>query len=302
MKTYREIAIKINPVCADIVCDICQENFECEGIITEIEEFKKTKLIKSENDVVKAYVTDENLDFDEVQTFFHKKREELIQKAVFNQDIGSWDVAITIQPDEDWSKKWKEHWKPSNITKKIVICPSWEDYSPKEGEKVIILDPGNAFGTGTHATTRLCAYAIEKYLKKDDVAADIGCGSGILSMCAVMEGAKYVDAIDNDETAVVTSIANAKQNKLDINFQTATIETLSDKTYDFIAANILHNVLRDIMPDIKRILKIGGKAVLSGILDEKADIVYEAVIKNNLKIIEKMQEKEWIAFVAERED
>lgn len=302
MKTYREIAIKINPVCADIVCDICQENFECEGIITEIEEFKKTKLIKSENDVVKAYVTDENLDFDEVQTFFHKKREELIQKAVFNQDIGSWDIAITIQPDEDWSKKWKEHWKPSNITKKIVICPSWEDYSPKEGEKVIILDPGNAFGTGTHATTRLCAYAIEKYLKKDDVAADIGCGSGILSMCAVMEGAKYVDAIDNDETAVVTSIANAKQNKLDINFQTATIETLSDKTYDFIAANILHNVLRDIMPDIKRILKIGGKAVLSGILDEKADIVYEAVIKNNLKIIEKMQEKEWIAFVAERED
>lgn len=302
MKTYREIAIKINPVCSDIVCNICQENFECEGIITCVEEFKKTKLVKSENDIVKAYVTDEHLDFDEVQMFFHNKRNEIAEKEIFQEDIGTWDITITVQPDEDWSKKWKEHWKPANITEKIVICPSWEKYEPKPQEKVIVLDPGNAFGTGTHATTRLCAATIEKYVKIGDTVADIGCGSGILGMCAILSGANIVDAVDNDETAVETAIENAKKNNLTINFQTATIDVLDSAKYDFVAANILHNVLRDIMPDIKRILKIGGKTVLSGILDEKAEIVYEALIKNNLKILEKTQEKEWVAFVAERID
>ncbi|MCR5260339.1 MAG: 50S ribosomal protein L11 methyltransferase [Candidatus Gastranaerophilales bacterium] len=302
MTVYREIAIKINPVCADIVCDICNEKFTCEGIITAVEEFKKTKLVKAVYDVVKAYVTDENLDFDEVQTFFHQKRAEIADLKIFNEDIGTWDITITKQPNEDWSKKWKEHWKPTPITEHIVICPSWEKYEAKDGEKVIVLDPGNAFGTGTHATTRLCAQAIEKYVKNGDTVADVGCGSGILAMCAVKTGAKTVDAIDNDETATETAIENAEKNNLKIQFQTATIDVLSEKTYDFVAANILHNVLRDIMPDIKRILKIGGKAVLSGILDEKAEIVYDALIKNNLKILEKTQEKEWVAFVAERED
>lgn len=302
MTTYREIAIKINPVCADIVCDICNEKFNCEGIITGIEEFKKTKLVKSVYDVVKAYVTDEDIDFDSVQAFFHKKREEIAELNIFNEDIGSWDITITEQPNEDWSKKWKEHWKPSSITEHIVICPSWEKYNPQKDEKVIILDPGNAFGTGTHATTRLCAKAIEKYIKSGDIVADIGCGSGILGICAAKTGAKIIDAVDNDETAVETAIENAKINKVEINFQTATIDVLDSEKYDFVAANILHNVLRDIMPDIKRILKNGGKTVLSGILDEKAEIVYDAILKNNLKITEKTQEKEWIAFVAERED
>ncbi len=302
MKTYREIAIKINPICADIVCDICQENFECEGIITGIEEFKKTKLTKAVYDVVKAYVTDENLDFDTVQTYFHQKRDEMIEKQIFDEDLGTWDITITEQPNEDWSKKWKEHWKPSNISDKIVICPSWEEYEPKEGEKVIVLDPGNAFGTGTHSTTRLCAQAIEKYVREGDSVADVGCGSGILAICAEKVGAKKIDAVDNDEEAVITAIENAKINRANINFQTATIDVLPDKTYDFVASNILHNVLRDIMFDIKRIMKIGGKAVLSGILEEKSEIVYEALIKNNLKILEKTQEKEWVAFVAERED
>lgn len=302
MTIYREIAIQINPICADIVCDICNENFECEGIITGIEEFKKTKLIKSVYDVVKAYVIDENLDFDNVQTFFHQKRAEILEKEIFQEDIGSWDITITEQPNEDWSKKWKEHWKPTPITETIIICPSWEKYTPKKEEKVIILDPGNAFGTGTHATTRLCAQAIEKYVKENDSVADVGCGSGILAICASKTGAKTIDAVDNDETAVETAIENAKINKEKITFKTGTIDVLEDKKYDFVASNILHNVLRDIMPDIKRIMKIGAKAVLSGILEEKAEIVYEALIKNNLKIIEKTQEKEWVAFIAERED
>lgn len=302
MTLYHEIAIKINPICADIVCNICQENFECEGIITSVQEFKKTELTKTVDDVIKAYVTDENLNFDNIQTFFHKMRDEIADKNIFQEDIGTWDITITLQPDEDWSKKWKEHWKPSHITNSIVICPSWETYEAKAGEKVIILDPGNAFGTGTHATTQLCAKAIEKYVKINDTVADVGCGSGILAICAEKCGAKVIDAVDNDGTAVITAIENAEINGCKINFQTATISVLADEYYDFVASNILHNVLRDIMPDIKRILKKGGKAVLSGILDEKAVIVYDALVKNNLKILEKNQQGEWVSFTAQRED
>ncbi len=302
MKTFKEISVKINPACCDIVCNILRENFECEGIITGVEEYKKTKLVKSNYNVIKAYVTDENIDFEKVQSFFHTKRDEIITMQIFNEDIGSWDVTVCVQPNEDWSKKWKENWKPANITSKIVICPSWEKYIQKPEEKVIILDPGNAFGTGCHATTRLCAAAIEKYLKQNDTFADIGCGSGILAMCAIKNDALKADAIDIDETAITTAIENAKKNNIEINFKTGTIEILSDKTYDFVAVNILHNVICDIMPHIKRILKIHGKAVLSGILDEKADVVYNAIIQYNLKILDKTQEKEWIAFIVQRED
>ena len=171
-------------------------------------------------------------------------------------------------------------------------------FEMKKGEKIAVLGDN---GTGKSTFLR-CLNMLEKYVKNGDTIADVGCGSGILAMCAIMEGAKTADAVDNDETAVITARENAEKNNLKINFQTATIDVLKDKTYDFVAANILHNVLRDIMPDIKRILKIGGKAVLSGILDEKAEIVYDALVKNNLKILEKTQEKEWVAFVAERED
>lgn len=302
MKIYREIAIKINPKYSEIVCDIFNENFECEGIITGVEEYKKTELVKAEYDIVKAYVTDENINEKEVKNFFNKKRQELADLGVFDEDSGSWEITITEQPKEDWSKKWKEHWKPSNITDKTVICPSWEEYKAKTDEKVIILDPGNAFGTGTHATTRLCAQAIEKYVKQGNSVADVGCGSGILAICAVKTGATNVDAVDNDEEAVITATENAKINNAKINFQTATIDVLPSESYDFVASNILHNVLRDIMPDIKRIMKKGAKAVLSGILDEKQEVVYNALKANNLKILEKTQEKEWVAFIAERED
>ena len=203
----------------------------------------------------------------------------------------------------DWSKKWKEHWKPSKISERIVICPTWEQYDKKDDEIVVNIDPGNAFGTGTHATTQLCVRACEKYMQEDSTIADVGCGSGILAICAMKLGSKEADAVDNDPTAVETAIINAKvNNELSIDFKTATSDALSSDKYDFVFANILHNVLAEIMSDLKRIMKIGAKIVLSGILEEKQQVVIDAFEKNNLKLIEKMQQKEWVAFVVERED
>lgn len=302
-KTYWEVCIEINPICADIVCDIVQSNFDCEGIVTAEEKYKNLELVSTTEDTLKAYIVADILDFDEVKSFFKTQRQDLLDKQVFSCDIGSWDVTIKKQEIVDWSKKWKEHWKPSKISDRIVICPTWEKYEAKEDEIIVNIDPGNAFGTGTHPTTQLCVKAFEKYGKENAVVADIGCGSGILAICAKKLGAISADAVDTDETAVETAKINANINKEGtINFQTATSDVLDSGKYDFVFANILHNVLAEIMPDLKRIMKNGAKIVLSGILDGKEDVVLKAIEKNNLKMVEEMRQKEWIAFVVRKED
>ena len=301
---YWEVAVKINPICADIVCDIFDSNFECEGIVTAEEEYKDLELIKSTDDVVKAYVVAETIDLDEVRSFFALKKQEIVDLNIFDTDIGSWEVSITKQEIVDWSKKWKENWKPSKISESIVICPTWEEYIPQGSEVVVNLDPGNAFGTGTHATTQLCVEAIEKYMPENAQVADIGCGSGILAICALKLGAQTGYAIDNDVTAVDTAIENATINKVEdkIEFYTQTIDAVQGKEFDFVMANILHNVLADIMSDLKRIMKSGSKMVLSGILKGKEPVVLEAAMCNNLKVVEQIEKNDWIAIIVQKED
>lgn len=301
-KTYFEICIEINPVCADVLCDIIQSEFECEGIITSEEKYKNLELVETSENILKAYIVADELDFNEMQNFFKKKRQDLIERKIFNEDIGSWDIQINKQEIVDWSKKWKEHWKPSKISDRIVICPTWEKYEKKAGEIIVNIDPGNAFGTGTHATTQLCVKACEKYMIEGANIADIGCGSGILAICAMKLGAKDAVAVDTDETAVETAKINALvNNENKINFLTASSGILADNTFDFVFANILHNVLAEIMGDLKRIMKHGAKIVLSGILEGKEGIVLDAIKNHNLKIIEEMHQKEWIAFVVEKQ-
>ena len=302
-KTYWEVGIEINPICADILCDIIQSNFECEGIVTAEETYKNLEMIATTENLLKAYIIADCIDLDEMQTFFHSERQNLIDLNIFSEDIGSWNIHVNKQEIVDWSKKWKEHWKPSKISEKIVICPTWEEYTAKENEIIVNIDPGNAFGTGTHATTQLCVKACEKYMKENSTIADVGCGTGILAICAMKLGAKEAAAVDNDPIAVETAMINAKvNNELTIDFKTATSDDLASDKYDFVFANILHNVLAEIMSDLKRIMKIGAKIVLSGILEEKQQVVIDAFEKNNMKLIEKMQQKEWVAFVVERED
>ncbi|MBQ3641779.1 50S ribosomal protein L11 methyltransferase [bacterium] len=300
-KTYWEVCIEINPICADVLCDIIQSNFECEGIVTAEETYKNLEMVATTENTLKAYIVADYINFDEMQSFLKTQRQELIDLNIFKEDIGSWDIKINKQEIVDWSKKWKENWKPSKISDRIVICPTWENYEAKDNEIIVNIDPGNAFGTGTHATTQLCVKSCEKYMKEGASVADIGCGSGILAICAMKLGANKADAVDTDETAVETAIINAKvNNETSINFQTASSEVLKSEGYDFVFANILHNVLAQIMPDLKRIMKIGAKLVLSGILEGKEGVVLEAIQRNNLKLIEEARQKEWIAYTVER--
>lgn len=301
-KTYWEVCIDINPACAEILCDIIQTEFDCEGIVTAEEKYKNLELVSTTENTLKAYIVADILNYDDVQNFFNLKKAELTEKGFSSSELGTWFVTVKKQEIVDWSKKWKEHWKPTKISEQIVICPTWEKYEPQGNEKKVNIDPGNAFGTGTHATTQLCVKACEKYMDKNSVIADIGCGSGILAICAKKIGAISADAVDTDDTAVETAKLNAKiNNENDIKYYVGSSDLFDGEKYDFVFANILHNVLAQIMPDLKRIMKKGAKIVLSGILDGKEDVVLKAIEENNLKILEEMRQKEWIAYVVKKE-
>ncbi|UKI42215.1 MAG: 50S ribosomal protein L11 methyltransferase [Candidatus Melainabacteria bacterium] len=214
-------------------------------------------------------------------------------------------ISYRVVENEDWSKKWKENWKPFNITDKIVICPSWEEYQKKKKEIVIKIDPSNAFGTGVHATTSLCAKKIEEYLpcklktNPNLNLLDLGTGSGILSIIASILGCKDVLGVDIDESVIKTAIDNVNMNHVkNVKICEGTAKNIIG-TYDIIVANILHNIIIKELDVWKKLLKKDGIMILSGILDEKKELVLEKIKELNLKVVSVEQKKEWVCICVE---
>ncbi len=295
---YTELQIKINPAIEDVVSEFFFENLPCEGVVLAEEAYKDLKMISSTEGTLKVFLTSmpENL-----EQIIKNERELLKSRGLSDEELGSWDFAVSCKPNEDWSRKWKEKWDITHVTDKIVIVPDWLEYSPKPQEVVIRLEPGCAFGTGTHQTTQLCMKAIEKYMPDNAKVADIGTGSGILAICAKKFGASYVYGCDNDETVIDVAKENALKNGTACTFELNTADKISEK-FDFVLANILHNVLAEIMGDLKDIMNIGAIMVLSGILDEKKPVVLEAINKHNLKLIEEAHQNQWVALIVRKVD
>ena len=307
MKDYYEISVSINPCAIELVTDVFFEQFECEGVIQAEEKYKDLQLIETTNNIAKGYILFEEEKFAplDIQKIFYDAREDLIEKGFTEEELGSWSIDAKKVVNQDWSKKWKEHWKPTRASEHVVICPSWEDYALKKDEILIHLDPGSAFGTGTHATTQLCIQAIEKYMKPGDFVADIGTGSGILAIAALKCGASCAVGIDNDPLVIEVAIDNAQVNnalnKIEFKHETADelLKTHSEK-FDFVAANILHNVLAEIMGDLKALMKTGAYMVLSGILDEKKQVVFDSIEKHGLSVVETLKQENWVAIVVRK--
>ena len=296
MNNYFELRISINPEIEEIVSDICFSNFACEGVVLAEEDWKDLEMTATTRGTLKVFLTE--LDCNPIEVL-KTEREVLKSRGFTDEELGSWEISVDEKENQDWSKKWKEKWTVTHVTEHIAVVPSWLEYTPKDNEITITLDPGCAFGTGTHQTTQLCMKAIEKYLTKGDSMADIGTGSGILAICAKKFGANTTYGCDNDDTVIDVCIENAEINGVkDIVFELKTADMLTEK-YDFVCANILHNVLAEIMGDLKNIMKPNAKMVLSGILDEKKPVVLDAIDKHGLKIIETLHQDQWVAFVVE---
>ena len=296
MSNYFELKISINPEIEEIVSDICFSNFACEGVVLAEEAWKDLEMTATTRGTLKVFLTE--LDCNPVE-ILKTEREILKSRGFSDEELGSWEISLDEKENQDWSKKWKEKWTVTHVSDRIAVVPSWLEYEPTINEITITLDPGCAFGTGTHQTTQLCMKAIEKYLKKGNSVADIGTGSGILAICAKKFGASVAYGCDNDETVIDVCKENAEINGVnDISFELKTADMLTTK-FDFVCANILHNILAEIMGDLKNIMKPQAKMVLSGILDEKKAVVIDAIKKHDLKIVETLYQDQWIAFVVE---
>lgn len=305
-KNYFELRLKINPDMEDLISEIFFDNFDCEGVVLAEETYKDLEMVSTTEGTLKIFLKDddsttfEDMKYD-VENVLDLYREEFLSRGLTDEELGSWDFELEEKKSEDWSQKWKEKWDVTHVTDKIAVVPDWIDYVPKKGEVIIKLEPGCAFGTGTHQTTQLCMKALEKYIKPNDKVADIGMGSGILSILAKKLGASYVYGCDTDDTVIEVAKENAKKNGVDAIFELGTADKVNEK-FDFVCANILHFVLAEIMGDLKNLMKKGAIMSLSGILDEKKQMVIDAYEKENLELIEEIHQDQWTSFVVKRID
>lgn len=305
-KNYFELRLKINPEMEDLIAEIFFDNFDCEGVVLAEETYKDLEMISTTEGTLKIFLKDDDLTTFEdmkydIENVLDLYREEFQSRGLTNDELGSWDFELEEKKTEDWSQKWKEKWDVTHVTDKIAVVPDWIDYKPKENEVIIKLEPGCAFGTGTHQTTQLCMKALEKYMNKGDKVADIGMGSGILSILAKKLGATSVYGCDTDDTVIEVAKENAKKNNVEATFELGSADKINDK-FDFVCANILHFVLAEIMGDLKNLMKTGAMMSLSGILDEKKQMVIDAYEKENLELVEEIHQDQWTSFVVKRID
>ena len=245
--------------------------------------------------VVKAYFAEED-NIEEILGYVNEKLVELKEMGI---DLGEAKVEHEKMYEEDWANTWKQYYKPSKVGEKIVVKPIWEEYEQKEGELVVNLDPGMAFGTGTHETTRMCIQALEKYVKEESTVFDVGCGSGILAIAAAKLGAKLAVGVDLDQVAVESSIENVGYNNLNnIEILHGNLVEVIDGKSDIVVANILAEIICILTDDVKRVMKDGGVFITSGIIHDRVDMVCEKLEATGFEVIEKNRDGEWNCIVA----
>ncbi|MDQ5983536.1 MAG: Ribosomal protein L11 methyltransferase [Eubacteriales bacterium SKADARSKE-1] len=208
------------------------------------------------------------------------------------------EIFISSCKIEDWINNWKKYFKPTAIGEKLLICPAWEEKFNPGNRRVLKIEPGLAFGTGTHETTRLCLELLESYVTKDSKVLDIGCGSGILSIAALLLGAKSAVGVDIDAVAVKTAVENASINKLENKFLGVCgnlTNEINDK-FDIVVANIVADVLIKLNCDIKKFMKPNAVYIISGIIDIRETDLLE-VLPKDLEVIKRKVQNNWVALV-----
>lgn len=200
--------------------------------------------------------------------------------------------------ESDWAEVWKKYYRPLPISDTVTVVPVWEKYEAKDGEKLVYMDPGMAFGSGTHETTRLCAALIEDYMKPGDYVLDVGTGSGILAIAAAKLGAGKVNAYDIDPVAVRIAGENVAFNGVSDTVNCGVSDLLRDVDlregpYDFVSANIVADIILRMADDISRFVKEGGLLAVSGIIERQAGEVEEKLISKGFDLLDRRTERDW---------
>ena len=256
------------------------------------------ELFKSDFDgvLVKAYFPEDEELMDKIKLI--KQNIEMIPQ--YDVDGGLGEVTLSEVYESQWKDIWKKYYKPKKIGEKIVVKPTWEDYVQQEGDIVLELDPGMAFGTGTHETTAMCIEALEKYMKQEDTVLDVGCGSGILSIAAAKLGAKKAIGVDLDEMAIRVSNENTALNNVTdkVDIRHGNLLEVVDEKADIVVANIIAQIIKILAPDVKKSLKENGVFIASGIILDKIEFVTHSLEEQGFEIIELVTMGEWACIIS----
>lgn len=257
--------------------------------IAHIDLIDEDLLSKNRNKaIIHIYISNEYNSEESVQYITERMKAEKIEHEIISNGVN----------DADWADSWKKFFKVTPIGKRLVICPEWEKYENTDNKVVLKIDPGAAFGTGTHATTSLCLEVLQDYIKLGDKVLDIGSGSGILSIASVLLGAKHADGVDIDATAVKVAGENAALNGVSnkTNYICGDLAEKISGKYNVVCANIVADIIMRLNSDIKNYMEKDAIYITSGIIDLRVDEVRENFKKNKLTVIKELRRDNWYAF------
>ena len=284
----------------ELISDIFYE-FNLQGVVVDqpdlepVEGWGDDAVEKPEKNAVSGYFPDNEL------------REEKIRKlesalADLKNRMGiQYQVGYASIDEEDWAHAWKAYFWPEKVGKRCVVKPTWRDYEPHQDDIVIEIDPGMAFGTGTHPTTSLCVNMIERHMAPGISVLDVGTGSGILLIAALKLGAGYAMGIDNDEIAVDIARKNVRQNGISSNRFDVALGHLASRVnnrYDLVVANILADVVISLLDNVGTVMKQNGVLICSGIVDNQEQRVVDNMVASGFDIVNIHRKDDWVAISA----
>lgn len=303
-KKVKQVTIKTTSAASELVADVLFEEGS-EGVsVYDGSDF--ASLINS--DVIWDYVDEKAVSADPVVRVvgcfaedkeldaLKKRLEELRKNCPF--DTGSLELTCALIRADNWDEEWKKYYSPIK-TGRLVVVPEWINYAAKKGEKIVKMDPGQAFGTGEHESTRICLYLLQKEIKGGEEVIDVGCGSGILAAAAIVAGARHADACDIDPVAVEAAERNARLNGVEgsVRIVLGSLEECAEGKYDVILANITADVLIAMSNGFRDRLKEGGALIMSGVINSRAAQVEEAMKSAGFTLEEKRTDKEWTGYL-----